>query len=472
MSTDDPRDIPGTKTLIWPTIPPQIRSSIDAVCKRLDEIRGMPQKTASWEQQLRTRIHDLIDNEVLKNPHLFGLTTEAVAAMTSQPDVRQFFEDQCLIRASYLWPLSLLIYGYDVEEVRRIAGEWMIEAADGGLSRVTGDTPSEFRSNAVRDEDDLLTGWFRQLLGLPGLTGRRQLSVDSPMAEAVVPTVKGPIRIAAAASPVVTGSTGLAVTIRVPRASGPQSLDDFAAAGAMSPGVARFLKATVQARLNTLICGDTGMGKTTLMRSLAAEIPAHEPIVVIEDNPELYLDHKRRDGTPYHKLVIPLGTVAGRTAGADAVTTMSELAAHALRHRASRILLGEGRGAEMVDVLSAMTSGSDGSMVTIHARRAEDGPARAALLASFSPIFQASAHGAQSLVNQAIYLCVHLGWVTTTTGRGRGIDGIIAYTAQGEATVVYGLDELGTLRRTSVLAELPRRVAEPLTSFLEDIPEA
>ncbi len=462
---------PANLTMPWPAIPPEVLAGVDVLVARLDAVRGAPQKSAAWEQALADKIRDAVDEALALQPQSQYLPPQLVERLRSDTDFRVLFEWACLVKGSYLWPLSLLIYGQDCEEIRRIAGMWIIETGD-GPKRIVGESPAEFQAGNATDEDVWLAGWFRQLFGLPGLTGKLQLSLDSPMAEAVVPTAKGPIRIAAAVSPIVTGTSGLAVTIRVPRTTGPQSLTDFVRMGAMTPGMALFLQSAVKARLNMLLVGDTGTGKTTLMRALSAEIADIEAIIVIEDNPELYLDRPRRDGTPYHRLVIPLGTAAGRWTGATAVT-MSDLAAHALRHRGSRVLLGEARGAEMVDVLSAMTSGTDGSMVTLHARRAAEGTKRAALLASFSPVFRGNTKAAEALVHQAVHLCIHLGWVSAQGGgRKRVVDGIVAYDTDGTEHHIYGLDDRGTsvARLVMSLDDLPERLSEPLRAYMKELP--
>lgn len=138
-------------------------------------------------------------------------------------------------------------------------------------------------------------------------------------------------------------------------------LNELVGVGGMSQDMANFLKIAVQMRLNMLIAGGTSTGKTTLLNALAANIPRAQRMVTIEDTYEISLPHPNW---------VALETVyQGR--GTD-VIDMRELVAHALHLRPDRILLGECRGGEALDMLQAMNSGHDGSMATIHASSPRD----------------------------------------------------------------------------------------------------
>ena len=129
----------------------------------------------------------------------------------------------------------------------------------------------------------------------------------------------------------------------------------------MSNEMAELLRLAVQLRLNILIAGGTSTGKTTLLNAMAACIPKNHRIVTIEDTYEITLPHPNW---------VALETVyQGR--GGD-VIDMRQLVAHALHLRPDRILLGECRGGEALDILQAMNSGHDGSMATIHASSPRD----------------------------------------------------------------------------------------------------
>jgi pilus assembly protein CpaF len=133
--------------------------------------------------------------------------------------------------------------------------------------------------------------------------------------------------------------------------------------GALTPEMAQFLEACVRSRLNIVISGGTGSGKTTLLNVLSRWIPAGERVVTIEDAAELQL---QRDH------VVRLETRPPNIEGKGEVA-QRDLLKNCLRMRPDRIILGEVRGAEALDVLQAMNTGHDGSMTTVHANNPRDG---------------------------------------------------------------------------------------------------
>jgi Flp pilus assembly CpaF family ATPase len=139
-------------------------------------------------------------------------------------------------------------------------------------------------------------------------------------------------------------------------------VDDLVAKGAMTRTVAEFLQAAVIGRCNILISGGTGTGKTTLLNCLSDFIPNKERIVTIEDTAELQLQKEH---------VVRLETKASNVEGTGAYT-IRDLVKNSLRMRPDRIVVGECRGAEALDMLQAMNTGHDGSLTTIHANTSED----------------------------------------------------------------------------------------------------
>ena len=140
------------------------------------------------------------------------------------------------------------------------------------------------------------------------------------------------------------------------------NIDDFLRTGALTPYMARFLEASVQAKLNIIICGGTGSGKTTLLNCLSSFIGNDERIITIEDAAELKLKQNH---------VISLETRLTNYEG-DGEVTIRDLVITSLRMRPDRIIVGEVRGKEAFDMLQAMNTGHNGSLTTMHANSPED----------------------------------------------------------------------------------------------------
>ncbi|MCG8322157.1 MAG: CpaF family protein, partial [Cytophagales bacterium] len=137
------------------------------------------------------------------------------------------------------------------------------------------------------------------------------------------------------------------------------NLDAMARAGNLSREMATTLKVAARCRLNVLICGGTGSGKTTMLNAMSELIPPSERIVTIEDAAELQLQQPH---------VVRLETRPANLEGKGEIT-MRDLVKNALRMRPDRIILGEIRSSEAIDMLQAMNTGHDGSLGTIHANR-------------------------------------------------------------------------------------------------------
>lgn len=155
-------------------------------------------------------------------------------------------------------------------------------------------------------------------------------------------------------------------------------LEDLIACGTIRPEMAFYLGAAVKARLNIAIGGPSASGKTTTLNVLATQVPEHERVVTIEELAEL-------DFTQSHNHVVRLQARTTNTEGSGEVT-VRQLVKEALRMRADRIVVGEARGAEMIDVLQAMRCGHDGSMTTIHASSPEDLIERAVTISLFGNV--------------------------------------------------------------------------------------
>jgi pilus assembly protein CpaF len=146
----------------------------------------------------------------------------------------------------------------------------------------------------------------------------------------------------------------------------PFKMSDLLAFGTLTPALADVLRGAVRARLNTLVSGGTGAGKTTMLNILSNAIPDDERIVTIEDSAELQLQQDH---------VVRLETRPANIEGAGAVT-QRDLVRNALRMRPDRIVVGEVRGGEVLDMLQAMNTGHDGSLSTVHANSTRDALSR------------------------------------------------------------------------------------------------
>lgn len=172
-------------------------------------------------------------------------------------------------------------------------------------------------------------------------------------------------------------------------------LASLVAQGSMLPEVAAVLAAIVSARLAFVISGGTGAGKTTLLGALLALVPPTERVLLIEDAPEVLLTHPQ---------AVRLVTRTANVEGAGAVG-LRELVRQSLRMRPDRLVVGEFRGAEMVELLVALNTGHEGGAATLHANSAADVPARLAALGGLAGLPGAAV---TSLAASALQVVIHL----------------------------------------------------------------
>jgi Flp pilus assembly CpaF family ATPase len=173
-------------------------------------------------------------------------------------------------------------------------------------------------------------------------------------------------------------------------------IEDLVARGSVSRTVAEFLRAAVVTRKNIIVSGGTGTGKTTLLNCLSDFIPDQERIVTVEDTAELRLSKQH---------VVRLETKQANIEGAGEYT-IRELVRNALRMRPDRIVVGECRGAEALDMLQAMNTGHDGSLTTIHANSASDVIQRLEVLVQMAA--DLPVHSIHRQITSAINLIVQL----------------------------------------------------------------
>ncbi|MDE3041035.1 MAG: CpaF family protein [Nitrospirota bacterium] len=226
----------------------------------------------------------------------------------------------------------------------------------------------------------------------------------------------------------------------------------------LTPEIGELLKAIVQARLNVLISGGTGSGKTTLLNVLSGFIPNNERIVTIEDAAELQL---RQDH------VVRLETRPANIEGKGEIA-QRELVKNALRMRPDRIILGEVRGAESLDMLQAMNTGHDGSLTTVHANSCRDALTRIETLVSMAG-FNLAAKAMRHYVSSALDVIVQIARLSDGTRKLISLQEVVGMegdliTLQGLFTFQQtGLDEnrkvKGRFKATGVRPKFADRLA-------------
>jgi pilus assembly protein CpaF len=188
----------------------------------------------------------------------------------------------------------------------------------------------------------------------------RRVDADSPTVDARLPDGS---RVNAVISPVAID--GPSITIRK-FSKDKLKVKQLVEFGSITPQMAEFLRVCVISRLNIVISGGTGSGKTTLLNVLSGFIPEEERIITIEDAAELQLQQEH---------IVRLETKAANIEGRGAVS-IRELVRNCLRMRPDRIVVGECRGGETLDMLQAMNTGHDGSLTTVHANTPRDALSR------------------------------------------------------------------------------------------------
>ncbi len=272
--------------------------------------------------------------------------------------------------------------------VNGVAGVWVDRGH--GLERIS------------HDDDDLAspTGVRRLAVRLAATCGQR-LDDASPIVDGTFPSG---VRLHAVLAPLA--AEGTLISLRTQRSIA-MSLADLQAAGTLSDESADLVSAMVEAKANIIISGATGSGKTTLLAAVLSAVPADERIIVIEESAEL---------RPRHPHVVHLQVRNANVQGAGEIP-MSQLVKAAMRMRPDRLVLGECRGAEVRDVLSALNTGHEGGWATIHANTALDVPARLVALGALAGMSEETVNAQASSALDAV---VHI----RRSGDGRRVDHI------------------------------------------------
>ena len=277
-----------------------------------------------------------------------------------------------------LGPLQTLLDDAAVEDIL-INGYQEIYVSRGGMLK---------RETSHFKDDEHVLRIVRRILAPLG----RRLDESSPMVDARLPD-GGRINVIIAPLSI----DGPSVSIRKFRKD-PLTPQELVQLGTFNADICRILEMAVQARCNILVSGGTSSGKTSLLNALATFIPSRERIVSIEDTAELSLNHSH---------VVRLESRPGGFDGTGHVS-IRDLLVNSLRMRPDRIIVGEVRSGEVLDLLQAMNTGHDGSMGTLHASSPRECLYRAEMLAGFAG-FQGSETSLRRQIANAVDFIVQIG---------------------------------------------------------------
>jgi len=334
-------------------------------------------------------------------------------------------------------PLTPLLIDPSVTDVLVNGVDVWIDRGDGTIrADVTFASPGQVRRLAQR---------------LVAACGRR-LDEGNPCVDARLPDGT---RLHAVLPPIATD--GPYLSLRTFRRQG-LSLEDLRRLGSISDVGAELLFGIVAARLSYLVTGGTGTGKTTVLASMLGAVPSHQRIVIVEEAAEL---------RPNHAHVVGLQARTANVEGAGAVG-LRELLREALRMRPDRLVVGECRGAEVIDLLGALNTGHEGGAGTLHANTAADVPARLEALGLLGGVPRAAVH---AQIAAGLHVAVHMRRLPS----GRVLDEIVLLrpnAVDGAVQAVSAWHRLGGVRPGAVgLADLlSRRGVRPPTGLLAGRP--
>jgi pilus assembly protein CpaF len=398
--------------------------------------------------QLRSAIMDTVAPE-LQNVPTVELNRQSVreeldkalknAATPDMPTpIRNAILDSALAELVGYGPLELLLADPDTSDIMVNGYQLTFVERNGEII----ETDLKF------DDDKHLMRIINRILHPLG----RRVDYDNPTADARLPDGS---RVNVIIPPVAIDGPHLSIRKFMQTK---MSMEDIINLGTLSTYMATFLKACVISRLNIIITGNTSSGKTTMLNLLSSYIPEHERIVTIEDAVELQLKQRH---------VVRLETKLPNVDGTGAVT-IRELVRNALRMRPDRLVVGEVRGGESLDMLQAMNTGHSGSITTLHANSPRDAISRMETMALMSGI-DLPVIAIRRQIASAISLVVHMSRLQDGTRKTTQITEIVGM--EGDIVTqmdIFKFNQTGVSQDGKVVGELrPTGIRPQFTPKLE-----
>ncbi len=340
----------------------------------IDELGPILYDKRMSEDELRRRVHEQLNSALAKE-----------RAPLSAADKAQLIQDVSDDILGY-GPIDFLLKDDEVSEVMVNGPESVYVERAGRIVKTTASFVDETHLRRVIDK-------------IVSQVGRR-IDEAVPMVDARLPDGS---RVNAVIHPLAVG--GPFLTIRK-FSKDPFQIDDLIRFGTLNAAAARFLQACVVGRLNVIVSGGTGTGKTTTLNVLSSFIPSDERIVTVEDAKELQLNQDH---------VLAMEARPPNIEGKGQVT-IRDLVRNCLRMRPDRVVVGECRGGEALDMLQAMNTGHDGSITTIHSNSPRDTLARIETMTLMAG-FDLPIRAIREQMASALDLIVHLSRLRDGTRR-------------------------------------------------------
>lgn len=421
------------------------------------KISGIPESARPLVQEIKRRTHvELLQRLNLKRMAVSGVSEEELAEKAKATITSilteltiplpkgvglDAIERELVNEAIGLGPLEDLIDMDDITEIMVNGPNRVYVERQGVL----------YKTDTAFADDHQVTAAIERIVSPLG----RRIDESSPMVDA---RLKDGSRVNAIIPPL--SLVGPSLTIRK-FSKTPYQVDDLIRFGSVSADIAKFLDVCVQVRKNIIISGGTGSGKTTLLNVLSSFLPSTERIVTIEDAAELQL---RQDH------VVRLESRPPNIEGKGQIS-IRDLVRNSLRMRPDRIVVGECRGGEALDMLQAMNTGHDGSLTTIHANTPRDALSRLETLVLMAG-FDLPLRAIREQIASAITIIVQI---------NRDKDGTRKLTSVSEITKMEGdiitMQELFTYKHEGWTPDGSRRIGKHvgtgcIPTFMEEIERA